>query len=369
MRIRLLLAAFVALAASFGDRPAAACATAVPPCNDCKDRAPVEIHREDALIVWNSEKKTEDFIRRAVFDTRVKSFGFIVPTPSRPTLSEAPASLFDELKDATKPEVIEKVDWDVIPLASYGCLTTFMRTKSASMEVAAAAVAPPPVTVLEETRVAGMDATVLAATDADALAKWLGAHGYDMRPSLAEWLKPYVAAGYTLTAFQYARPDVAANGPLGIGAPVAPTAVRISFPTERAYYPYREPSDAPVVVDRALHLFVLSDRRVAGALGGGAAWTPEVFFADRIKSGDALGRVLGAAPAGLFLTEMIDRAAKRAPDDVFLTGATGEAAATVRPPPIVRIVDRKTLFVPLDLIVLGALGVVLYRRRRARARQ
>lgn len=363
-RIALALALACAAVATSAAPPAAACAVALPKCAECNDKAPVEIHREDALIVWNAATKTEDFIRRAVFDTKVKSFGFLVPTPSRPTLSEAPATLFDELKDLTKPEVVDKTDWNVVPLASYACLMQLGRGVAAPEMVSAAAAVAPAVTVLEETRVAGMDATVLAATDADALAKWLGAHGYELRPTLAEWLKPYVAAGYTLTAFQYARPDVAANGPAGFGSPVTPTAVRLSFPTERAYYPYREPSDAPILLDRSLHLFVLSAERVQGAFGAAGAWSPEVPFADRIAPGDALGRVLGAS-RGLFLTELVDRASSRTPDDVFLTAASG--SPTVRPPPIVRIVDRKTLFVPLDLVALVALGVVLYRRRRARS--
>jgi len=68
-----LLAAIVATPS-----PARACAAVT-------FHEPVAIAREDALIVWDESKHEEHFVRSAVFDTKQKSVGFLVPTPSPPT--------------------------------------------------------------------------------------------------------------------------------------------------------------------------------------------------------------------------------------------------------------------------------------------
>src|SRR5580692_3138180 len=62
--------------------PVSACAVA-PPRN-----GHVSIADETAIIVWDAATKTEHFIRRASFQTASKDFGFIVPTPSKPMLTE-----------------------------------------------------------------------------------------------------------------------------------------------------------------------------------------------------------------------------------------------------------------------------------------
>src|SRR5262249_16123175 len=65
-----------------------ACATAPPAGEEVK---PAE---EEALIVWDSVHHVEHFIRRAGFRTSAQSFGFLVPTPSKPELTEIDAGIF-----------------------------------------------------------------------------------------------------------------------------------------------------------------------------------------------------------------------------------------------------------------------------------
>ena len=48
---------------------------------------------------------------------------------------------------------------------------------------------------LGTSRVAGMDATVLRATDSMALGEWLSSHGFSTRPALERWLAHYVERG------------------------------------------------------------------------------------------------------------------------------------------------------------------------------
>src|SRR5262249_17721034 len=64
-------------------------------------RERVAIDQEEALIVWDAKKKVQPFVRRASFRTRAKDFGFLVPTPSRPTLAAAPDKVFEALADIT----------------------------------------------------------------------------------------------------------------------------------------------------------------------------------------------------------------------------------------------------------------------------
>lgn len=167
-------------------RSADACAPAYPP------GAAVRIADESAIIVWDQASRIEHFIRRATFASDTPDFGFLVPTPSKPELAEAPDSVFQQLE-----------------------------------------------------------------------------------PALEEWLAPYVAKRWLLTAIKIA-------GAAGSKA-IATSAVCMSFKAERPFYPYREPAEqretmpaslkagvAPDVSnDRRLRVFFVSDARMDGAVGEG----------------------------------------------------------------------------------------------------
>ena len=71
------------------------CATVRPLNSD------VEITDEAALIVWDSANQTEHFIRNANFETDAKDFGFLVPTPSVPSLHESGGRVLSELAERT----------------------------------------------------------------------------------------------------------------------------------------------------------------------------------------------------------------------------------------------------------------------------
>src|SRR5262252_1646567 len=66
----------------------------------------VAIASESALIVYDEKTKTEHFIRRGTFDTRVPYFGFLVPTPTKPEIEAVPDDVFTMLGDWTKPKVV-----------------------------------------------------------------------------------------------------------------------------------------------------------------------------------------------------------------------------------------------------------------------
>ncbi|MCE9533607.1 MAG: DUF2330 domain-containing protein, partial [Planctomycetes bacterium] len=93
-------------------------AVSLPTSDACAPAPPrnviVEIASESAIIVWDSQNKMQHFIRRAAFNAKgtgeepVKDFGFIVPTPTQPTLEEADDKAFSELATITAPKTETK---------------------------------------------------------------------------------------------------------------------------------------------------------------------------------------------------------------------------------------------------------------------
>jgi hypothetical protein len=145
----------------------------------------VDIAEESAFIIWDEVAKNQHFIRRASFRTSAKDFGFLVPTPTVPELAEADDKAFDLLERITAPRVVVQ---RISPEA-----------KSEAPKLAAPAAA---VTVLATAKVAGYDAVVLEATDADALNNWLKEHDYASTPELVEWFKPYLERKWKISAFK-----------------------------------------------------------------------------------------------------------------------------------------------------------------------
>jgi hypothetical protein len=315
----------------------------------------VAVLGEQALIVWEPEARRQHFVRRASFDSEAPDFGFLVPTPARPELAEAPDAVFDALRAAIQPEVVYRRDWTLQPTLLL--LFPFLRTSS----LPETAGAPQSVRVLEEKRVAGYDAAVLEADDAAALARWLNQRGYASRPELREWLQPYVQARWIVTAFKVAGPTQEKR--------LATQAVRMSFAAERPFFPYREPADQRTgpPVPRELRVYVVAPQRMDGAIGTGAAWSRELLYA---APKDDLAALLsgavpaGSAPRGAWLSAFRDVSSPRpGVDDLFFTPAGSNEK--VLPPPIV--VRREApIPLPLDVLVLLALGGVWWRRRSRR---
>ena len=315
----------------------------------------VQTKWEDAFIVWDEARHVEHFIRRAVFDTTAKSFGFVVPTPTRPTLAEASDDVYGALEGLAKKERGTK--WIPRPVW-YASLLVYGGDDSVSAGY------EPRVTILEETKVAGLDATVLAADDTAALSDWLGAHGFEMRDALRRWLDVYVAKKWTFTAFRYERPLPASNAAPVVDSMTA-RAIRITFSSDFPFYPYLEPDDAPFVEDRELDLFLVSDRPMRGVLIEPILqpWPVEIRLAADVSLPPSVSAAVPglALPAHAWVNYFIDRAEKRQGADlVFMPARSSEP---VRPRPKVRI-----LYLPYELPLGVLAGIGWWWRRRAKRR-
>ncbi len=248
---------------------------------------PVTVRGEEALIVWDETTHTEHFIRRALFDKAPANFGFLVPTPGKPELAEVKAPIFDRL-------------YELYKLVERGDTLGMMRGVGDGDGVR----------VVERKKVAGLDATVLQATDAGALGDWLAAHHYPSSPALKAWLAPYVAKSWYVTAFKLA------------GGKRAPgVSVRMTFAADAPIYPYSEPPGGKA---RPFRVSVVAPTRMAPTLGG-KPWTAPVRFARPLKA-SSLGKLLagvlpGAAPQAAWVTTFDERRSVRGADDLVFTPA------------------------------------------------
>ena len=290
----------------------------------------VDIRDESALIIWDEVTKTEHFIRRASFETTAADFGFLVPTPTQPDLGEADDWVFESLGSRTAPRHVYQEQ--VKTVFGFGDL---FPDKHATPMTAAGARPRATVEVLDEKQVAGFDAVVLRADDAQALAEWLDKHGYEARPALTEWLKWYVENKWIITAFKMTK---------GERSTFEAKSVRMTFQTDKPFYPYREPEDMRNPSgqgSRTLRVFVLSDKRYEGALGELGRWPGEAQWANDISNSVswlAGGLKLDETDYAnilertKYLTEFQDRSFPRPGTDEVYFRPAADQSAKERPP-------------------------------------
>lgn len=227
----------------------------------------IHIAEESAIIIWDAAAKTQHFIRRASFETKAKDFGFIVPTPSVPKLAEADDAAFKHLDRVITPP----------------------RNFNATKKAVASAPAPvaPKVEVIAKAKVAGFDATVLSASDAGALDRWLKSNGYASSPELTEWYRHYIERKWYFTAFKI-------DGSEASGRRARGKAVRMSFMTEQPFFPYREPRASTSAIQpphRSLEVYFIGDAKPDALLGGKEAWPGRTIWSKPMTDFDK-GKVL-----------------------------------------------------------------------------
>ena len=135
-------------------------------------------------LLWLEDGR-ETLILQVKYEGGAGDFGWVVPVPGRPKVDTVPSRLFLDLARITRP--------------AFGAA-------GGGGRMGGGAGGRPGVTVLEEVEVGPYDATVLAATDPEALAGWLGERGYKMPEGAAEVLKSYTDRGWYYVAL---RIDVA----------------------------------------------------------------------------------------------------------------------------------------------------------------
>jgi hypothetical protein len=180
------------------------------------------------------------------------------------------------------------------------------------------------VRVLQEKMVAGFQAKVLETNSAEALVNWLKDNGYNYSPEVAAWAKPYVEAGWKITALKVAK------DPADRDKKIVPAgSLRMSFKTDRPLFPYREPdsksaADALSAKSRVLRIYFIGEARYKGELTQDTPWSGKVAWAnklqpeDRVKLLEMLKLPQDTGPKEWWLTEFEDNwPYEIAPADVY----------------------------------------------------
>jgi len=172
---------------------------------------------EQVVIVYDAKTSTEHFIREVTFNEGSATFGFVVPTPSRPEVAQVDDAPFQELR-ATFPFAPAR------PMVGHGAGSgTGQGFGSGAGSVS----------VLETVKVGSFTAFVLAADDEKALAKWLVDNGLASTPESDEWLAHYVRMRFFYVAMRYDPPKAATQVPTASAMPVTSEGQR-AMPVARA---------------------------------------------------------------------------------------------------------------------------------------
>lgn len=352
MRIVALSALVAAVLLDPDPRSARACAPA-PPMG-----AEVRIADEEAVIVWDPATKVETFIRRAAFRSTARSFGFLVPTPSVPKLGETDASVFDTFAMAIRPDVV--TDTSGVSVEAFSLFNACLGAGSKGMDEATARA--PAVRVIASAHVAGFDATTVEADDPAALAGWLAGHGFAATPELTAWLARYVQDHWKITAFVVGTDEQA-----GQAFELATRAVKMTFQTERPFYPYREPEPARgasklSVPPRMLRVMFVSDARYTGKLGE-APWQAGTLFSAPL---DVPPQLAPEATGKRRTTVFVDDSSPRLASEEVYFVPNADQAEVKQPPVIYR--RPKRIAIPVEAVVAIVVVLALWLRSRAKRR-
>lgn len=310
----------------------------------CCPVAPLNAHvintDQSVIILWDKEKQTQHFIRRANFKTDAKDIGFIVPSPSRPQLEESGDIAFDALARLTAPKKPQPQPF------GFGCAAP----RAGNIDNG--------VVVIEQKRVAGYDATVLTARSGDDLVEWLKDNGYPYSPAVAAWAKPYLGGDWHFTALKLVKEQAAIKD-------MAASALRISFKTDKPLFPYREPEStaASKALDnqfRLLRIYFIAEGQYEGKIKG-EDWSGKTRWSgDITKHREGLMKALklpaNTGPDTLWLTEIEDFwPYEQAAGDVYFFPVAKQM-----------VIDRDGLLMPhkLDVMLIVMLGLGLLLRFR-----
>ncbi len=316
----------------------------------------VDVTDESAIIVWDAKTRTQHFIRRASFDTKAKDIGFLVPTPNTPQLAEADDDAFYQIDTWMTPKTVYQTHrgYDFTPFIFGGGsrVRTVFNMSNNALSTSDIADTSDSVTIVSQQKVAGYDATVLAANNIPSLNRWLKKHNYVSTAALMKWLQPYVARKWKITAFKIAKPNKNDSG-------VSSRTVRMSFHTERPFFPYREPDQKRQAGSRILRVYFFAPQRMTGAINS-KLWIGKTVWSDNVPTDDipAFAKQLGLSSTQLNnarLTVLEDNSTVRyAPDDVYFQSAFDQSR--VVPLPNI-IYENKLIWLPADVLLLLSCGV------------
>lgn len=234
--------------------PAVACACGAPAPVVADPNGDVMIDQEFAII--SSRGTTEQIDMRLAVDTVARDSGLIMPTPGPAVVSLGDASAFEALAVEMTPKEVTTRDWwhsnDLLGLSGGG----------AANDGGGAPV------VLDVVQLGPLEATILAASDAQGLSDWLDSHGYGLRAEVADLLQTYVDRDWYFVAIKLTNPDALDGG-------LDPIRFVFDTPSSGLVYPLLLSQAARTAQTVNVYIFDDHRRDIQFADGGnlpGAAW-------------------------------------------------------------------------------------------------
>lgn len=170
----------------------------------------------------------ERLILQVSYKGNVKEFAWLVPTPSRPTLSKVGWPIFHQLHQATAPVYRYWLNADELLATGGGMM--FAKARGGR-------VARPAVEVLEQRKIGFYDIAVLRASDSGALVGWLQDNCYAVTTRLTGVLDDYIRRGWVFTAARInTGAEEEAKEPLSQGVLQS---IQLEFPSRQPIYPLK----------------------------------------------------------------------------------------------------------------------------------
>lgn len=287
----------------------------------------------EELVLIDHDGKTERFVREVRFRGADDHFGFVVPTPTQPSVDKvkSPFPMLRARFPYAKPDehAVSRFGGDeAFPRAGMGFGAGLGLAPGGGMGRGLGAGSgggskEGGVHVLEEKRVGSFTAFVLQADDPKALSAWLEKNDLAMTKEAEPWVARYVGRKFYFTAFRYEKPADASS--------LVSETVSLTFATPVAYYPYEEPRSTAARTERQLQVWTVTPAPVAPIAAH--ASEAEVVWKRPFRGGmqtiaDAkeLEEVLGAPHAAAVVQPYVDDKLERAGwGDALLVPATPTA--------------------------------------------
>lgn len=175
---------------------------------------------QKAVIFY--EKGRETLILSITFKGDAKDFGWVIPVPQKPEVTKGSDEIFTSLQEITQK------------YKRYGYENVLMAPMMSGARLEA-----PLVTVIETKKIDYYDITVLSATDAQALTKWLSDNGYQYPEESAYILNDYIDNQWYFVAVKIS-PEVEGAKEVVKGLKEGhATPLKIEFDSEAIIYPLR----------------------------------------------------------------------------------------------------------------------------------
>ena len=346
MRRLILLAVLASMTAFLMVNPAVACA-----CGALVTDDDVGVDGETALITHDG--RTEQIVMGLALNGSPHDAAWILPVPADPSFALGSAGLFTDLAQLTRPRIVVDRDWFPAPPIGLGGGDGASPGDGASL--------------IDRVSVGPYDVATLAASDGEALTRWLSGHGFRLDPTLAAGFRPYADAGWLFVAVKLAAPD---GQPYLEGLPP----LRVRFATPAVVYPMR--LTALATETQHLRLYLLAEHRMrpAGPVGPDEL---QLRFAGWVSRAQVAGTTLAALVDGRrFLTryDQVITEPQAITDDYRFVAADADSEYqdvrhVTEPVYLGGILPAGPALIGLGLVVVAAASVAVGRIRHARRRR